>query len=333
MIQGRYFDASSSAAAEAQLEGAGGSIWLRVAGQSRTFELKQLEISDRIGSIPRRIRFPDGAEFETEDNDAVDLLLAGTAPREGWVHRLERNWGIAVGALAGVVVAGFLFVQFGLPLLAGWAATVLPPSVDKAIGIHGLEVLDRGFLRASKLDAQRQANLQNLFARMTATMHDGHEYRLELRDSRVLGPNALALPAGIVVMTDQLVEMAGNDEELVAVLAHEIGHVRNRHALRQLIEGAGISALAVVVLGDMSSITALASAAPVLLQARNSRKLEAEADTFSRQWLQDNHIPEHRFDDILCRMSDEGRHKGAALPPFLASHPSVNDRASCKPGE
>jgi predicted Zn-dependent protease len=113
------------------------------------------------------------------------------------------------------------------------------------------------------------------------------------------------------------------------VLAHEIGHVRGRHALRQLIEGAGISAIAVVVLGDMSSVTALASAAPVLLQTRNSRELESEADAFSRQWLRDNHIPERRFDDILCRMIESTGHKGAQLPPFLATHPAVNDRAHC----
>jgi len=330
MIQGRYFDTHSSAAAEAQLEPwADGSVCLHANGRRQVFSLERLEISDRIGSIPRRIRFPDASEFETGDNDAVDQLLGAAAPRHGWVHRLERNWGIAVGALFGVVIASYLFLRFGLPVVAGWVATALPPSTDRIIGQHAIQILDHGLLKPSKLDAQRQAVLQNLFSRMTATMKDGHDYRLELRNSPALGPNAIALPAGIVVMTDQLSSLAANDEELMAVLAHEIGHVRGRHALRQLIEGAGISAIAVVVLGDMSSVTALASAAPVLLQTRNSRDLESEADAFSRQWLRDNHIPERRFDDILCRMLETSGHKGAQLPPFLATHPAVNDRAHC----
>ena len=331
MIRGRYFDAHSSAAVAAQLDAyADASICLSVNGKRQVMGLDQLEISDRIGNIPRRIRFPDGAEFETSENDAVDRLLGAAAPRQGWVHRLERQWGIALGALVAVVAVSFLFVQYGLPILAGWTARVLPTAADRVIGQQGLQILDRGFLHPSELDAQRQANLQDLFSRMTATIKDGHEYRLELRSSPVLGPNALALPAGIVVMTDQLVRLAVDDEELMAVLAHEIGHVRGRHALRQMIEGVGISAIAVVVLGDMSSITAIASAAPVLLQVRNSRELEAEADGFSRQWLRDNKIPERRFDDILCRMVNNGRHKGSELPPFLATHPAVNDRARCE---
>ena len=50
-------------------------------------------------------------------------------------------------------------------------------------------------------------------------------------------------------MTDDLVELAKSDDEIIAVLAHEIGHVRGRHALRQMLQAAGISALAVALLG------------------------------------------------------------------------------------
>ncbi len=238
MIQGRYFDTHSSAAAEAQLEAwADGSVCLHANGRRQVFSLERLEISDRIGSIPRRIRFPDASEFETGDNDAVDQMLGAAAPRQTWAHRLERNWGIAVGALVGVVAVSFLFLRFGLPVVAGWVASTLPPSTDRIIGQHAIQILDHGILKPSKLDAQRQAVLQNLFSRMTATMKDGHDYRLELRSSPALGPNAIALPAGIVVMTDQLSSLAANDEELMAVLAHEIGHVRGRARIAPVDRG------------------------------------------------------------------------------------------------
>src|SRR2546426_7673245 len=45
--------------------------------------------------------------------------------------------------------------------------------------------------------------------------------RLEFRASRIIGPNAFALPSGIIVVTDQLVRLARNDEQVLAVLAHE----------------------------------------------------------------------------------------------------------------
>jgi Zn-dependent protease with chaperone function len=85
------------------------------------------------------------------------------------------------------------------------------------------------------------------------------------------------------VITDDLVKIAKSDDEIIAVLAHEIGHVRGRHALRQLLQAAGISALAVAVLGDVSSFSAILGAAPALLHAKHSRDFEREADTFAKE--------------------------------------------------
>ena len=138
---------------------------------------------------------------------------------------------------------------------------------------------------------------------MTEPLKDGHVYRLEFRQGGLIGANAFALPSGIIVMTDELVEMAETDDELVAVLAHEVGHVRGRHALRQLLQAAGVSALAFALLGDVSSISALLSAAPALLHAKHSRDFEREADGFAKQWLRENGIAESNFDAILCRIS------------------------------
>ena len=187
----------------------------------------------------------------------------------------------------------------------------------------------RLFLDESRLDPQRQAQLATLFARMTADIDDEHEYRLEMRDSKALGANAFALPSGIVLVTDDIVALAGSDEELMAVLAHEIGHVRGRHALRQMIQAAGISVIAVVLLGDVSSVSALASSAPVLLQAKNSREFEREADVFARDWLRRQGIPPRRFDDMLCRLVAKAGGDAVGIDKFLASHPPVSERAEC----
>jgi Zn-dependent protease with chaperone function len=331
MVSGRYFDALRSATLEATLEAVGGGLWrLRAGDLDLSIDPKAIRISDRIGSIPRRLHLADGAEFETQDNDGVDAMLGPAPTHSSVVNLLERHWGAAVASLAGVIVVSILMVQFGLPALAGWAAARLPPATDRLIGAQTLQVLDRTVLNPSELAAQRQAQLSNLFSRMTAPLTDGHDYRMELRKSAQLGPNALALPAGIIIVTDELVQLAANDEELQAVLAHEIGHVRGRHALRHIIQGAGVSILAVVVLGDLSSVSALASAAPVLIQAKHSRDFEREADTFARQWLQQNGIAAHYFDDILCRMINAGERQGTEPPVFLSTHPSTRQRANCK---
>ena len=153
----------------------------------------------------------------------------------------------------------------------------------------------------------------------------------EFRNSESIGANAFALPSGIVVMTDDLVKLAKSDEEIIAVLAHEIGHVRGRHALRQLLQAAGISALAVALLGDVSSISGILSGAPALLHAKHSRDFEREADTFARQWLREHDIDETKFDAILCRMTKSAGQSETEAIDYFSSHPPTDERVRCSP--
>lgn len=331
MIEGHLLDGRSSAPQAAQLE-IGVDRIVRVSGlpEPRDAPLASVQISDRLGRTPRRIRFDDGAVFETLDNDAIDAALAALGHRSfsGRVDRMERRWQVAFAALIAVAVMSVVFVRYGLPFMANVAARTLPASVDRAIGMQGLDILDRSFLEPSTLPAERQRALRARFDQMTATLEDGHNYRLELRHGERIGANAFALPDGIVVMTDELVALARNDEEIVSVFAHEIGHVRGRHALRMLLQSTGVAALTLAVFGDVSSVSGLAASVPaVLLNARNSRDFEREADGFARDWLRANGIPEQRFDDMLCRLE-----KDAPSGPdvsYLSSHPPTQERAKC----
>jgi len=331
LIAGRYFDGRSSAPLEATLDfGADGTVRVHGLAQPLAAPLAEVTISDRVGNIVRRISFADGGVFETTDNDAVDRArdAAGLCRGMSAVHWLESRWQFALGSLVAVALISFAFIQWGVPAIANWAAQVLPPAMDSAIGEGSLDVLDRVAFAPSHLSDKRQRRLEARFNAMTAPLNDGHQYQLALRDGgRGIGANAFALPSGIVVMTDQLVEASKSDDELVAVLAHEIGHVRGRHALRQLLNAAGVTAMAAALLGDVSSISGVLAAAPALIQARNSREFESEADSFSRQWLRTHGIAESNFDAILCRIA--GGDKDPGTFDFMSSHPATSQRAHC----
>jgi Zn-dependent protease with chaperone function len=292
--------------------------------------LAEVRVSERLGKVPRRIELPGVGVFETDDNDGVDRALAALGHSSSLVHWLEERWPVAIASLVAIAAGSFLFVRFGLPALAALLARELPTSLDVALGAKVLELFDEVALERSELPESRQAALSETFASMTRDLGDTHAYRLEPRAAPRLGPNALALPSGIVVLTDELVLLAQHDEEIVAVLAHEIGHVRGRHALRQLIQSTGVSALAFALLGDISSASTLLGAVPVLIEAKHSRDFEREADAFARDWLERNGIAPTRFDEILCRMQqasepgDEER-----FTRFLATHPTTEQRARC----
>ena len=332
LIAGRYFDGHSATPAQVGIEfGADGMVRLHGLAEPVAVPFGDVNISDRVGNITRRVTFPGGAVFETSENDAMDRVLEALDVKRAtaWVHWLEVRWPVALGSLAAVALVSFAFLRWGVPAIADWAAQVLPTSTDRAIGSGSLEVLDRLAFRDSDLSKARQRQLRERFALMTRDLDDGHEYRLELRHGAAIGANAFALPSGIIVMTDELVGLSKSDDELVAVLAHEIGHVRGRHALRQLLQAAGVSAIAFALLGDVSSISGLLSAAPALLHAKHSRDFEREADGFAKVWLREHHIAQSNFDAILCRMSAE--HPGSSDVDYFSSHPATGERAHCEP--
>jgi Zn-dependent protease with chaperone function len=333
MIAGRFFDGQTSDGVEATLQiDAVGIARVYGARVAVDVAVAELRISERLGNIPRRITFPGGGVFETPDNDAVDAArdAFGLQKTSALVHWLEHRWPVAIGALVCVVLVSVAFLRWGVPAIADWGAKVMPARVDRVIGSGTLDILDRTFFKPSTLSALRVQQLRERFEEMSGPLKDGHDYQLELRHGGPIGANAFALPSGIVVMTDELVEISKNDDELVAVLAHEIGHVRGRHALRQLLQAAGVSAIAVALLGDVSSISGILSAAPALLQAKNSRDFEREADAFGKAWLKEHGIAESNFDAILCRISSEhGSSPDSGATDYFSSHPPTSERVRC----
>lgn len=108
-------------------------------------------------------------------------------------------------------------------------------------------------------------------------------WQLVFRQSRI-GPNALALPGGTIIMTDELVNLVDGDTQVLsAVLALELGHVQQRHSLRLLVQATVLGTLSAVVLGDFNSV--LASVPVMLGQAQYSREAEREADAHAVQVL------------------------------------------------
>lgn len=292
--------------------------------------LASVTISERLGRIPRRITFLDGQVFETQANNELDAWLRSQGRRSTarLVDKLERNWTMVLTSVAVVVVGSVAFVVWGVPFIADRVAESLPRAVDHAIGQQSLVILDRTVFDPSALTAERQAALRKRFDTIAASLPKDYLLRLEFRKGGHIGPNAFALPSGVVVVTDELIELAKKDDEIIAVLAHEAGHVAHRHSLKQLLRSTGVAALAFAVLGDVSSVSTLAGAAPVLIEAKFSREFEAEADRFSRQWLQKHGIDPGNFDSMLCRLVRKGGGEDG-LTGFISSHPPTAERASC----
>jgi len=282
---GEWHPAGSSRSVEAHLVEKGGEIAAVPVGGETPLAgagLSWLEISSRVGSIPRRVTFPDGSIFETWDNEGIDRYLAARGRGgAGMVHWLEQfRLRLIVIVLAAFALGGIVY-RWGVPALVEVAVLTTPPIVPQLMGKGTLEALDKTTFSPTKLSEERRREIADGFARIAAQSPAGAgAYNLNFRDGGIIGPNAFALPDGTLVVTDQLVEMAGGDTEMIiGVLAHEIGHVELKHSLRQFYRAAGMTGLIMLIAGDVgSAVEDVLVQGGGLLALSYSRAAEAEAD-------------------------------------------------------
>ncbi len=274
------------------------------------------------------LHLPGGAQLQTEDHAAVEALFPHGHGLEGWVHALERRWPYALAAVAVIAAFAWWSVVDGLPRAAKLAASFVPPAVEAKLGEQTLSFFESKLCKESSLDAVRQEALQRRFAMLTSGLGDGYTYRLLPRDCRTIGPNAFALPGGTVVVTDALVKLAQSDDQVSAVLAHEIGHVHYRHGLRMALQAAGIAALAAALFGDALSITNLATTIPtVLLQTGYSRGFETEADDYAFGRLKEIGLSPKAFAEMMLLLEKgRGSRSGEESKDYLSTHPPTAKR-------
>jgi len=322
-----YYDGLTSTALPVQLELDEHDV-LHVLGlpEPVAHPLAAVRISARLGDTTRALYFPGGAKCDCTDNAAVDALeqRAGKGKLHQLVHRLESRWrnAAAAGLLLVLLLVGG--AHWGIPLLARHVANAMPSAMAYDLGRGTLEALDSTLLKPSRLPDDVQQRLGDQFATMARHYP---ELPLSLQYRRGIGPNAFALPDGTVIATDELVELSKNDEEVLAVLAHEIGHVHHRHGLRMALERSTLVLLSSAYLGDVTQLTTLSAALPsVYTRAAYSRDLETEADTFALQYLDETHIPRQRFADIMRALQKEVGEDSKGGLQYLASHPPTSER-------
>jgi Zn-dependent protease with chaperone function len=329
-IAGTWFAANSSRALPASLliDAVGTASARDSAGAAHaSAPLRWLQISDRVGSIPRRLIFPDGSVFETSDNDAVDRAIRKfTGRNASFVHGLELFRPRLAVFVAAVVVLCFAIYRFALPVLVEVAVAVTPPMLPAAMSAGVLKSLDETLFRPSTLPEARRTAIEKGFAELAALSPRGADaYSLNFRKGGAIGPNAFALPDGTIVVTDELIELAKSDELVLAVLGHEIGHVEFAHSLRQLYRAAGVAALIMLIGGDIGSgAEDLLVQGSALASLSYSRGAEREADRFSVELMKKAGRDPAAISKFFVLLRDKFHDTGRS--DFFSTHPATPER-------
>jgi len=160
------------------------------------------------------------------------------------------------------------------------------------------------------------------------------DYRFNIINSSQF--NAFAAPSGLVFFYSGLIEKMDHEDELVSVLAHEIGHVVARHIAKGMEQGSKITiattllAIASLAIGAGALSNALFTGAMAAGQAANlhfSRQHEEEADRLAYGWMKSMHRNPVGQEEMLQEMRRINRYTmGNNVPQYLLTHPYPDER-------
>lgn len=153
--------------------------------------------------------------------------------------------------------------------------------------------------------------------------HIKHNLTVVVVESSI--PNAFALPDGHIIIFTGLIEITDNYYELAAVIAHEIGHIKNRHAIKNLVKRSGLKLLFTLinVYGSGTS-DIFASLGETLLTLSFSREQEREADKYAIDLIYrsgyDPHAMINFFKTLKKNMPE------SPIASIMSTHPPTDER-------
>jgi Zn-dependent protease with chaperone function len=263
---------------------------------------------------------PPLARLEIRDTAFAAALTARCA-RLG-ENRMDRRAiakivGWSVAAVASIV----LVVMFAIPLAADRLAPLVPDGFERRIG-EASEVQVKALFGKKACDSTAgRAAYAKLMRELRVAAGLDADVESEVLSTEI--PNAFALPGGKVFLLSALLAKADNPDEIAGVLAHELGHLKHRDNMRELIYNGGTSFLIGLLFGDITGSSTLIFASRSVVTASYSRAAEAHADDMTIEVMHKLGRSPKPMGELLYRVT--GKEGGNGLS-ILAGHPLTEDR-------
>lgn len=206
----------------------------------------------------------------------------------------------------------------------------------RAMTLSEKQILTVASQYASQSDAQnRIAPPDSKYAQRLAKLTGRHvlEDGLRLNYRVYLSPqvNAFALADGTVRVYSGLMDIM-TDEEILGVIGHEVGHVKNgdhKDKLRTaLLTSAARKAAATSngVVGQLA-MTGAGALAESLINAKFSRTQEIDADDYGLKFMQRNGYNTRAMATALAKLAKLGGQRSNFVQTMFSTHPDPAKRA------
>jgi beta-barrel assembly-enhancing protease len=225
---------------------------------------------------------------------------------------------LAFAGIVAALAAALAVYAWGIPLLAGRVASLLPVAWEESLGRR---VIEETVDPAAVCPAP--APLTLLVDRLAAAQPSRYRFQVTVVNDPAV--NAFALPGGYLVVNRGLIELAASPEELAGVLAHEIQHVRLRHGTRAVLREVPLRLIVAAVTADAGVAGQVANAAATLGSLRYSRAAEEEADREGMRLLQAAGVDPRGMVTFFGRLEE---HHGDVprMATYFSTHPRTEAR-------
>ena len=328
----RYFDGKSGHAQTASVRVGRDSLLIDAEREAVEWRYSDItlgpknDVEIRLGNR----KYPDAAlilpasAHEALDNAAPDVFSGA--------HERKKMTALVAALVfgAGIVTAG---IFFGVPAISGPLAERTPKDLEIQIG-ENLAAQINTFLKPCDNEAAL-AQITPVIDDLAVKGDVGFPIRFQF--VRAAAPNAMALPGGQVMATSGLLDaVEGDQEAFLAVIAHELGHVRARDGMRAVYHNAGLGAALEIITGGSGAAQQAVLVGGQLSQLRHTRVQETAADETAMEILAAaGHDPaslarafraitSHDF-DAEDRDKKQGK-KARELPTWLRTHPDTDAR-------
>ena len=132
--------------------------------------------------------------------------------------------------------------------------------------------------------------------------------------------NAFTVPGGNILISTGLIGFCDTPEELAAVIAHEIGHVEQRHVISRLVKELGIE---ILTSGDQFVIGELTG---LITSTSFDRKQEEEADLFAAKLLETSSIEPRFLATFFRKLEEEMDNELMQQFEIISTHPNFRSR-------
>jgi Zn-dependent protease with chaperone function len=214
-----------------------------------------------------------------------------------------------------------LVVLFVIPFAADRLTPLVPQALERRLG-------DAAEVRLKTVFGDKVctgAAGQRAFGKLVNALREVAGLDTSVQASVLAIPvaNAFALPGGRIYLFNGLLARAENADEIASVLAHELGHLKHRDSVREVIHNGGTSFLIGLLFGDVTGSGAVIFASRTLVTASYSREAEQNADTFAIDVMHRLGRSPKGLGELLFRVTGKEGDKSLSI---LASHPLTEDR-------